>query len=158
MKLTTWRDLLGPFLVSSAVSLAVFRVIGALTSTVPNVPIAAVFTMLGVSVAFGILTLVVRPRLKLSPGREPLDSLAAGRVVALAFASSRAGVVIGGIFVGWLAAGWFADALNTPFAKTRALHAALCIVCSAALVAIGVILERACVVRVPRDDNDQPKA
>ena len=83
MKLTTWRDLLGPFLVSSAVSLAVFRVVGALTSTVPNVPIAAVFTMLGVSVAFGILTLVVRPRLKLSPGREPLDSLTAGRVVAL---------------------------------------------------------------------------
>ena len=158
MKLTTWRELLGPFLPASAISFALARVIGAITSTVPNVPIAAVNTMLALTVVLGILTIVVRPRLLRVPGREPLDALTAGKVVALALASSRAAAVLGGIFFGWLAAGWLVDALNTPFAKTRVLHAGVCIVLSAGLLAVGLILERACVIKQRSYDNNDPSA
>jgi hypothetical protein len=152
MTATRWRDLVGPFVIAAAVGFVVLRVIGAISGTVPNVPRSAVITVLILALVLGVTTLVVRPRLLRRPGREPMQPLTAGRVVALAFASSRAGAVIAGFFLGWVAAGWLVDAWNTPFARERVINGAVAVIGGAAIAAIGVVLERACRVPPAKDD------
>jgi len=158
MTSTRWRDLVGPFVVAAAIGFALLRVIGAITGTVPNVPFAAAVTVAALTISLGITTLVVRPRLLRRPGLEPLPPLAAGRVVVLAFAASRAGAVISGLFLGWLTAGWFADAWTTPFARTRVVNAAIVVVMGVLLGIIGIVLERACRVPLAKDDSDDANA
>ncbi len=158
MTSTRWRDLVGPFVVAAAIGFALLRVIGAISGTVPNVPFAAVVTVTALTVALAITTIVIRPRLLRRPGREPLQPLTAGRVVVLAFAASRAGAVISGLFLGWLTAGWFADAWTTPFARTRVVNAGIVVVMGVLLGVVGIVLERACRVPPAKDDSDGANA
>jgi len=158
MTATRWRDLIGPFVVATAIGFALVRLIGAITGTVPNVPRSAVATVVALMVSLAVTTVVLRPRLLRRPGRQPLRPLTAARVVALAFACSRAGAVIAGLFLGWLVAGWFVDAWSTPFARTRVLNAGIVVVGGALIAVIGIVLERACLVPPTPDDTEEVSA
>ena len=153
MTITSWRDLLGPWVISFGGTLAGVRLLAAWTGSVPNVPIAAVFSVWALAIALVVTALSVGPRLRPSPGRGPMDALRAGRVVAIAMASSRTGAVVAGFFLGWLVAGLLADALSSPYARERALHAVLCCLGGVVILITGAVLERLCIVRPPRDDD-----
>jgi hypothetical protein len=97
---------------------------------------------------------VLRPRLRRKPGTKPVAPLVAGRLVALAFAGSRAGAVIVGLYSGWLLAGLsVSNALDTEFGRERVITALVTAVAGVVVVAGGLILERVLVI----SSDDDPR-
>ncbi len=113
------------------------------------------FILLALAIAEFALAQQTRARIERRPGRPPVEALAVVRYVVLAKASSLAGAIFAGFSAGlsiWL----FFDGQQTQqlAAAGRDLPAALTsLVCSLALLAAGLWLERAC--RVPKRPEDE---
>ena len=94
--------------------------------------------------------LMVRPRLRHDPGSRPLDPLVAARTAALAMAASRTGALVGGVYFGIAVA--FASRWGQEAGRERVVTAAVAVLASLAVVAVGLWLERMC--RLP-DEPDR---
>lgn len=153
---TRIRDLLGIAALTAVLTFAVLRVVAS-RGTLPTVPWVAPLTVLLLGVGLLVTALVLRPRLRRKPGTKPVAPLVAGRMVALAFAGSRAGAVIVGLYGGWLLAGLSVqNALETAFGRERVITALVTVVAGIVLVAGGLVLERVLV--IPPDDDDRRDA
>lgn len=153
MARTRWRDLGILAGLVSVFSFAVLRVVAA-RGTLPAVPWLAPLTVILVGVGLIVTAVVLRPRLKHKTGTKPVEPLMAGRLVALAFAASRAGAVVAGFYLGWLLAGLtVTNGLDTAFGRQRALLALATVVGGVAVMMGGLLLERALVIS---DDDDGP--
>ncbi|BCJ71513.1 hypothetical protein CS0771_10570 [Catellatospora sp. IY07-71] len=113
------------------------------------------FILLALAIGEFALAQQTRARIERRPGRPPVEALAVARYVVLAKASSLAGAIFAGFAAGlsiWL---FFEQQQTDQLAAAgRDLPAALVsLVCSLALLAAGLWLERAC--RVPRRPEDE---
>ncbi|GAB3296709.1 DUF3180 domain-containing protein [Parasphingorhabdus pacifica] len=97
--MTQARQLIAVALVGAVLAYLGIRVsYGAL----PTLPMLAGATLLLLALVDVVLAVVVRPRIKRRAGTEPLESLTAARLVALAKTSSLAGAIMGGVWIGLL--------------------------------------------------------
>jgi len=150
---TSWRDLLVVVAIGAALGFAVMRILGATDGAVPRPPLLALVTVVILGVAAVASSFVLRPRLQRVPGHRPIPPLVATRIVALAFATSRAGAAVAGFCLGWLLAALASsEGLQTTFAKQRALLAGLTALAGLLLLVGGLLLERAC--RLPPIDDE----
>ncbi len=113
------------------------------------VPMSSAITVALVAIALLIWALIFRRRLRDDTRR--VDPFTAVRTAALAMAASRAGSLIGGLFLG--IGLWYAADLTTPLARERALICAVGVVAAVVLTAAALWLERLC--RLPGDDEDE---
>jgi Protein of unknown function (DUF3180) len=150
---TRVRDLVVIAIITALLAFAVLRVV-ALRGTLPTVPWLAPLTVVAIGVGLMVTAAVLRPRLRRKPGTKPVAPLVAGRLVALAFAGSRAGAVIVGLYSGWLLAGLsVSNALDTEFGRERVITALVTAVAGVVVVAGGLILERVLVI----SSDDDPR-
>jgi hypothetical protein len=153
MTRTRWRDLATIAGLTGVFAFAVLRVVAA-RSTLPTVPWLAPVTVIVVGLALIVTAVILRPRLQRKSGTKPVAPLLAGRLVALAFAASRAGAFVVGLYVGWLLAGLsVSNALDTSFGRQRAFLALLTALGGLVVVFGGLMLERALVITNDGDDD-----
>lgn len=153
---TRIRDLVAIAGVTALLAFAVLRVVAS-RGTLPTVPWIAPVTVLAIGIGFVATALVLRPRLRRKPGTKPVAPLVAGRLVALAFAGSRAGAAIVGLYAGWLLAGLsVSNALDTEFGRERVVSAVVTSLTGLVMVAGGLVLERVLVISSD-DDPGGPK-
>jgi hypothetical protein len=154
---TRIRDLVVLATITALLSFAVLRVV-ATRGTLPTVPWLAPMTVFAIGVGLIVTAVVLRPRLRRKPGTQPVAPLVAGRLVALAFAGSRAGAVIVGLYGGWLLAGLsVSNALDTEFGRERVITALVTVVAGIVVVVGGLFLERVLVISSDDDDAGRPK-
>lgn len=110
------------------------------------VPASSAITVAVVALALLVWAVIFRRRLRDDTKR--VDPFTAVRTAALAMAASRAGAIIGGLFLG--IGLWYAADLTTPLARERALICAAGLVAAIVLVVAALWLERLC--RLPDDD------
>jgi hypothetical protein len=149
---TRIRDLTVIATITALLAFALLRVV-ALRGTLPTVPWPAPITVLAIGIGLIVTALVLRPRLRRKPGTKPVAPLVAGRLVALAFAGSRAGAVIVGLYAGWLLAALsVTNALETGFGRERVITALVTAVAGLVVTIGGLVLERVLV--IPPDDDE----
>ena len=152
---TRIRDLAVVAIVTAVLAFALLRSVGA-SGTVPTVPWLAPLTLFIVGIGLIITARVLKPRLQRDKGARPVDPLVAGRLVALAFAASRAGAVVSGFYGGWLiAALMVTDGLDSPYGRGRAITSGLSALAGLTIVIGGLLLERALTIDLS-DDEDGP--
>jgi Protein of unknown function (DUF3180) len=125
-------------------------IIGNVYGNIPKLPWLPPITIFALAVGEGVLARTTKARIDRRPGTARVDPLAVARYVVLAKASALAAAIFAGFYAGvliWLLVeGFGAAALNDVPAAAGGLVAAV------ALVAGGLLLERAC--RVPRRPED----
>lgn len=127
--------------------------------SVPTLPLSAPVTLALLAVAEGGMAKVVRDRVQHRRGRDgrpprrPLHPVQVARAAALAKASSPTGAVVLGGYAGLFA--WTARISDTNEAASRdVVVSGLSALAGLALVVAAVLLERAC--RVPDPPEDDP--
>ncbi len=154
MKRTTAGLLVSIAVIAGVLTWAFFRITSSRSGVVPGVAWTTPVTLALVDVAMLAVVLAFRPRLLHRPHTEPVPPLVAGRLVALALATSRAAAAVGGIYLGWAVA--MIPSFSSSFVRQRALYAVLTALAAAVLVALGLVLERAC--RLPSQPDDEDEA
>jgi hypothetical protein len=126
---------------------------------VPELPVSAPVTLALLALAEGGMAKVVRDRVRHKrdaagrPPRRPLHPVQVARAAALAKASSPAGAVALGVYAGLFA--WTARRSDELAAASRdAVVSGLSALAALALVVAALLLERAC--RVPEPPQDEP--
>jgi Protein of unknown function (DUF3180) len=132
---------------------AIFRITSTRSGIVPAVAWTTPATFALIDLAMLVTVLTYRPRLLHRPGTEPVPPLMAGRLVALALATSRAAAALVGVYLGWAAA--MIPSLATSFGRQRAIYAVITAALAGVLMALGLILERACRLPAAPDDEDE---
>jgi hypothetical protein len=125
----------------------VWALVGAWTAAngLPFVPWSAAAIIWAAAAAIGVAALVLRPRLRRSEKSKPLSPFAAARLAALALASSRTGALLVGGYLGYAVV--VLGNLDTEYRRRALAVAAVSALGSAALVGVGLLLERFC--RIP---------
>ena len=132
---------------------AIFRIASTRSGVVPAVAWTTPVTFALIDLAMLVTVLTYRPRLLHRPDTERVPPLIAGRLVALALATSRAAAAFVGVYLGWAAA--MIPRLSTSFGRQRAIYAVITALLAGVLMALGLILERACRLPAPPDDEDK---
>jgi hypothetical protein len=118
-----------------------------------TVPVALAFVAAGVLVA----ALSLRARLRgthYNPRTKPLDPLFAARMAALAKAVSHVGAALAGVYAG--VAVFLAPSGESELRRERLWMALLALGASGLLVVAGLVLERVCRVKPPKDEASLP--
>jgi hypothetical protein len=150
MRPTGWRILLTLAIGGTAVGWFFARMLenrrGALA--LPPWSAGVILTASGIALIFTARR--THARLEHRPGTTPLPPLVAARLAALGVAGSRAGTLVGGVYLGYIA--YAAGDLNTDFRHEVFWRGVAC-VAGAALVVVGaLLLER--VLRLPDTEDD----
>jgi hypothetical protein len=149
MKRTSPAPLIGLFLLGAVCAYLLELVLQSQGGFIYVPPITLPTTLIVVAVAVVLLAIPIRRKVT-GKRKEPIDSLYASRVVALAKASSFAGALLLG-----LGAGVLFYLLGRPIAPggLMLVNVAAQLVSAAAVVAGGLVAEWLCV--LPPDDRDQ---
>lgn len=149
MTLTQPRQLIAAALVAGVLAYLGIRLA---YGSLPRLPLLAGVTLLALALIDVVIAVLIRPRIKHQPGTEPVDALAAARMVALAKASSMAGAIMFGLWLGVLG---FVLPLMTSVeaAGSDTGSAVIGLISAAALVGAGLWLENC--LRNP-DEPDEP--
>jgi hypothetical protein len=122
---------------------------------IPNVTWLAGLTMAGLAVVEGIAARTTKARIERRPRAGRLNPLLVARFVVLAKASSLAGAIFAGAYGG--VAAWALSERDRLTAAAQNVAPALAgVVGALALVAAALLLERACRVPEPPDDDESP--
>jgi hypothetical protein len=150
MRPTGWRILLTLAVGATVVGWFFARMLdnrrGALS--LPPWSAGVVLTACGIALIFTARR--THARLVRRPGTTPLPPLVAARLAALGVAGSRAGALVGGIYLGYIA--YAAGGLETDFRTEIFWRGALCVAGSALVVVGALLLER--VLRLPDIEDD----
>jgi len=154
MRPTTWRILVTLGVGATVVGWFFARMLdnrrGALS--LPPWSAGAVLTASGIALIFTARR--THARLLRRPGTTPLPPLVAARLAALGVAGSRAGTLVGGIYLGYIA--YAPGDLETDFRHEVFWRGALCVVGSALVVIGALLLERT--LRLPDVEDDLDEA
>lgn len=145
MKPTRLRLLLTLLVVAASVGWSLARLVQHWTDQLTVVGWSMPATMLVLSLALLVWTLLARPRLLRSPGHAPLAPLAAARSAAMALAASRVGTLVAGVHLGLGIA--VLPVLSVSTAREQLLIAAVTFVLSVGLTTVGWWLEVLCRVK-----------
>ncbi|WP_106585683.1 DUF3180 domain-containing protein [Murinocardiopsis flavida] len=146
---TGWRLPLGVIIGAGLVSALLTN---AFYGSLPILPWTMIPTLALLALGEGIAAYHTRRRIRRVPGTEPIEALAAARLVALAKASVLLASLAIGIFGGFALT--LLDRLHAPAASGDALTAAGTLAAGAFLLAAALFLEYAC--RVPDDEDSDP--
>jgi Protein of unknown function (DUF3180) len=120
----------------------------------PNVTWLAGLTMAGLAVVEGIAARTTRARIEQRPRAGALNPLLVARLAVLAKASSLGGAIFAGAYGG--VAAWALSERGRLTAAAQNLAPSVAgLVGALALVAAGLLLERACRVPEPPDDDER---
>jgi hypothetical protein len=129
--------------------------IGRVYGVVPDLPWLPAITLFALAIGESVLARATKARIDRKPGTAPVDPLAVARYVVLAKASALAAAIFAGFYAGILI--WLAVERSTTQAGQRDIPpAAAGLAASLALIAGALLLERACRVPKPPDDQQQP--
>lgn len=117
---------------------------------VQSPPVYAPIWLLLMAIAEAYTASMTRARLSGRPGTKPVNPLAVARLAALAKATSPVGALAFGAYTGFLV---HVAQTSSPQARTDTRTAAIGMGCSLGLVAAALMLERACRVRHPPDEE-----
>jgi hypothetical protein len=121
---------------------------------IPNVTWLAGLTMAGLAVVEGIAARSTRARIEKRPRSGALDPLLVARFAVLAKASSLVGAIFAGAY-GGVAAWALAERGRLTVANQNLAPAIAGLVGALALVAAALLLERACRVPKPPDEDER---
>jgi hypothetical protein len=148
------RVLLAVAAVSAAVGWGVARLVDAYANRTLPVPWTAALVMVVLAFALLLWARSTRARLQRRDGTTPLDPLVAARTAALAMAGSRTGALVAGFYLGVavsLAGSW-----GIAYVRDQVVAALVTVLCSVAVVAVALWLERICRVPPSSPDADKP--
>ena len=148
MRPTRWYVLVLAAAVSGAIGYVLTR---AFYADVQSPPQYAPLWLLLLAIAEAYTAQTTAGRLLGRPRTKPINPLVVARLAALAKASSPVGALFAGGYAGFL--GLVATRSGPP-AHTDTRTAIVGVVCSVALVAAALWLERVCRVKAPPDDPD----
>jgi hypothetical protein len=124
---------------------------------IPNLNWLPGITLAGLAVVEGIAARNTKARIDHRPGMQRVNPLLAARYAVLAKASSLAGAIFAGAY-GGVAAWALAERGRLHVAGQNLAPSIAGLVGALALVAAGLLLERACRVPPPPDDHDDGTA
>jgi hypothetical protein len=141
-------------LVVAALAAAAFTWLGVrnLYGDLPDLNWLPGLTLAGLSVVEGVAAHNTRARVERRPGHGPVNPLLAARLAVLAKASSLAGAIFAGAY-GGVAIWALAERGRLRVADQNLPPAVAGVVGALALIAAALLLERAC--RVPRPPDDE---
>ncbi len=141
---------------AAAVTWGALQVLESRGTVLPPLPWLGPFSIgvLGAAVVLSAVSL--HRRLLGRPGTKPPNPIGVARLAALGKAGSHAGALIGGSYLGWLLL--LLPDLDVIGRRDRAVVAVAAVVASLVLVVGGLLLERVCRVRPPRDEDTQAVA
>jgi Protein of unknown function (DUF3180) len=116
---------------------------------VQSPPSYAPLWLLLLAIAEGYTAHMTHGRLSGRQGTKPINPIVVARLAALAKASSPVGALATGAYAGFLAK---VAATSGPSAHDDTRTAIVGVVCSVALVAAALVLERVCRVKTPPDE------
>lgn len=149
MTRTPWRRLLLVAVVSAAVSAGVLRIAESRGATVLPVPFLSSLVVLLIGAVVVSLGWAVR---QYTRGKRPaLDPLLAARTVVLATASAYTGALLSGWYAGHVLL--VLGDLSIDARRSVAISAVVALLCTIALVVVGLVVERWCEVPPPEDDG-----
>jgi len=112
------------------------------------------FTLAALAVGEGITARNTKARIDRQPGTQRVNPLVVARLAVLAKASSLAGAIFAGAY-GGVAAWALAERSWLRVAEVNVLPSVAGVIGALALTAAGLLLERACRVPEPPDDEDE---
>lgn len=115
-----------------------------------TLPVALVFVAAGI----GVAALSLRSRLRGAPGARPVDPLFATRMAALAKAASHVGAGLVGVYLGVVV--FLLPSRESELRNERMWLALLAAGAALLLVIAGLLLERVCRVKPPKDEQALP--
>ena len=147
---TSWLRLLVVAALATNLAYLVLRLAESQGATVQAVPLLSSLTVLVIAGVVGAFGWSVR---QYTRGKRPrLDPLQAARTVVLAKAAAYTGALLTGWYGGHLVLG-LAD-LEIAARRGLAVSAAVALLGTLALAAVGLVVERWCEVPPPEDDED----
>jgi Protein of unknown function (DUF3180) len=148
MRPTRWPLLVALVVVAGVAS---YELTHAYYADVQSPPVYAPVWLLLLAIAEGYTAYTTNARLVGQPRTRPISPLVVARIAALAKATSPVGALATGAYAGFLA-----DVATTsgPQAHSDTRTAIVGVVCSVALVAAALVLERVCRAKPPDDDHD----
>ncbi|HET7530562.1 MAG TPA: DUF3180 domain-containing protein [Mycobacteriales bacterium] len=150
MRPTRWPVLLALLVVAG---LAAYLLTRAFYADVQSPPTFAPVWLLLLALAEAYTAQLTRSRLSGRAGTKPINAIVVARLAALAKASSPVGALATGAYAGFLAK---VAMTSGPSARHDTRTAIVGVVCSVALVASALMLERVCRVKPPREDPPAP--
>jgi hypothetical protein len=117
---------------------------------VQSPPAIAPVWILLLALAEGYTAHMTRSRLSGRPGTKPINPIVVARLAALAKASSPVGALATGAYAGFLAK---VAATAGPAAHDDTRTAIVGVICSVALIAAALVLERVCRAAPPPDEQ-----
>jgi Protein of unknown function (DUF3180) len=112
------------------------------------------FTLAALAVGEGVAARNTKARIDRQPGTQRVNPLVVARLAVLAKASSLAGAIFAGAYAG-VAAWALAERSWLQVAEANVLPSVAGLIGALALTAAGLLLERACRVPEPPDDEDE---
>ncbi|MFZ1362733.1 MAG: DUF3180 domain-containing protein [Candidatus Nanopelagicales bacterium] len=148
---TRWRLIVTLAVVAAVLGWVVANLYELVAGRTLPVPILAAIFLVAIAVVLFIWTVLMRQRLRLKTGQEPVDPFVAARSAALAMASSRTGALVGGFYAG--VAIEMLTLSDTEYGLERLWISITCVAASAALVFVAMWLETICRIK---EEDDQP--
>lgn len=144
------------FVSAAAIAWGLLRVLESRGTVLPPLPWLGPFSIGVLGAAVVVSAASLHRRLLGRPGTKPPNPIGVARLAALAKAASHAGALIGGAYAGWVLL--LLPDLEVTGRRDRAAVAVVAVVASLVLIAGGLVLERVCRVRPPRDEDTQAAA